>query len=734
MLTPSSPVTLLSSIAKKLEKVLSKIEVKTIEDLFHHFPSRYVDLSNITPINKLVPGILTTIKGTVVSIDDVQSKWKRMFITKAIVKDETGILECVWFHQRFLSKVIHTGDILLLSGKPELSKEGLKLTHPEYEKVSDDKIPIHGARIVPIYPLTERLTQKQLRFLIKIALGKTSVPEWLPTDILKKYNLISLKIALNTIHFPTNQKHLSEAEHRLKFDELFLLQLRNSLVRKELAQCKSPEIAFHEQETKVFVDSLPFELTKTQKQSAWEIVKDIQKPHPMNRLLHGDVGSGKTVVSSIPILNGMLSGFQVAYMAPTEILAEQQFKTFCKLFEKRGFTIGLITSSGVSNVTLSLSKGYNNEKTKEMVRQAHHDNLSRSDFLKKVGDGSINLIIGTHSLIQKDVEFKNLGLVVVDEQHRFGVNQRAALTKKHLSTNHSPRSASDRLPSRDEFGEAGYPLSTIPHFLSMTATPIPRTLALTVYGDLDISAITEMPRDRKSIITKFIPHEKRNELYAHVADELNKGRQAFIVCPLIDPSDKLGVKSATEEVKKIETIFLNFKIAILHGKLKAEEKNKIMKEFQERKHHILVSTPVVEVGIDIPNASIMIIESAERFGLAQLHQLRGRVGRGEHQSYCYLLSDSDSDATKQRLSAVIASTSGLALAEKDLELRGPGDAYGVKQSGYEDSLYIARLTDFPIIREARQAAERLVEEDSTLSKWITIKRKMEEVERKIHPE
>ncbi len=699
MLSPSSPVTSLSTIAKKLEKVLSKIEVKTVEDLLHHYPSRYVDLSNITPINKLVPGVLTTIKGEVISIEDIRSQWKRMFITKAIVKDETGVLECVWFHQRFLTKVIKPGDMLLLSGKPELSKTGLQITHPEYEKISEDKTPIHGARIVPIYPLTERLTQKQLRFLIKIALGKTSIPEWLPSSILKAYNLIPLKTALNAIHFPTNQKILSAAEHRLKFDELFSLQLRNSLARKELAQLQAPSIGFHEQETKTFVDSLPFELTKTQKQSAWEIIKDIQKPHPMNRLLHGDVGSGKTVVSSIPVFNAMLSGFQVAYMAPTEILAEQQFKTFCRLFEKHGFTIGLITSSGVSRFQES------SIKYKE----------SRNEFLNAIQKGEINLIIGTHSLIQKDVEFKNLGLVVVDEQHRFGVRQRQALLRpSHLHT--------------------FTPSHTIPHFLSMTATPIPRTLALTVYGDLDISAITEMPRSRKSIITKFIPREKRNELYAHVAEELSKGRQVFIVCPLIDPSDILGVKSATEEVNKIKTTFSDFNIAILHGKQKAEAKNKIMKEFQERKHHILVSTPVVEVGIDIPNASIMIIESAERFGLAQLHQLRGRVGRGEHQSYCYLLSDSESDATKQRLSAVIGSTSGLALAEKDLELRGPGDAYGTKQSGYEDTLYIARLTDFPIIKEARHAAEQLVTEDPMLSKWSAVKLRVEEMERKIHLE
>jgi len=730
MLTLSSPVTSISPIAKKLEKILNKIEIQTIGDLLHHYPSRYVDLSNTTSINTLVPGVMATITGEVVSIENVRSKWKRMLITRAVVKDETGVLECVWFHQRFLTNIIQPGDILLLSGKPECSQKGLTFTHPEYEKITNHRTPIHGARIVPIYPLTDKLTQKQLRFLIKTALEKTQTPEWLPSSILKQHNLIPLKTALNAIHFPTSQTLRSEAERRLKFDTLFLLQLRNSLARRELAQFQAPNIIFHETETKTYVDALPFELTKSQKQSAWEIVKDIQKTKPMNRLLHGDVGSGKTVVASIPILNAILSGFQVAYMAPTEILAEQQFSTFCKLFEKQTFIIGLITSSGVSINTRPASQPLNahlkSGRTQSPRSKTAADAISRSYVISCIEQGLINLVIGTHSLIQKHIEFDNLGLVIVDEQHRFGVRQRAKLLRKTGTKIKNRELRNDQAIHDSE--------RVIPHFMSMTATPIPRTLALTVYGDLDISAITEMPARRKPIATKFIPNEKRNELYAHVAEELTKGRQAFIVCPLIDPSDKLGVKSATEEMKKITTTFSGFNIAILHGRLNAKEKDRIMKAFQERKYHILVSTPVVEVGIDIPNASIMIIESAERFGLAQLHQLRGRVGRGEHQSYCYLLSDAESDAAKQRLNAVISSHSGLALAEKDLEFRGPGDAYGVKQSGYEDSVFIARLTDFPIIQEARQAAERIVEEDQTLTKWPHIQQNIEELKRKIHPE
>jgi len=497
---------------------------------------------------------------------------------------------------------------------------------------------------------------------------------------------------LGQIHFPDNKFKLESAKRRLKFDELFLVQIRNTLVKINLLRTKAPKINFYEEETKDFVNSLPFQLTDAQRKAAWEILQDLEKNHPMNRLLEGDVGSGKTVVAAIAILNVILNGKQAILMVPTEILAGQHYKSFCKLFDKLDIKIGLVTRS------LKLM----NHESRIMNHENENDKLKTKFIIN-----NSQLIIGTHALIQEGMEFDNLGLAIVDEQHRFGVSQRSALTTR--------KSASC-------------------HFLSMTATPIPRTMSLIFYGDLDLSIIDEMPVGRKKIFTKIVSHEKRHLAYDFVKQEIKKGRQVFIICPLIDPSDKSGVKSVKDEYEVLQKeIFPELSIGVLHGKMKSVEKEEVMRNFLENKINILVSTSVIEVGIDVPNATIMIIEGAERFGLAQLHQFRGRVGRSGNQSFCLLFSGGEGSETMERLEALVNCNDGFALAEKDLTLRGPGEVWGTRQSGMLE-LKIASLLDFKIAKEAKEAAEEIIKKDPELLDFPDIKEKLSEFEREVHLE
>ena len=683
MIIPETPLENLLRVGKATSKKLQNLGLRTAEDLLFYFPFRYEDWSKILPISQLIYGTAGTCRGRVELIKNTRSFHKRKNITEALVSDNSGSIKVVWFNQPFLTKILKVGDEIFLSGKVDFDRFGIHLTSPSYEKIGVSGETTHTARIVPVYRTTENLTNKQIRFLVKlVAPLALKAEDWLPAEIQKDFSLIDLNKALRQIHFPENVNLVKAARHRLKFNELFLIQLRNLLLKNNLQKSTAPMVSFREEETKKFTAALPFKLTDGQRQSAWEIIGDLAAGKPMNRLLEGDVGSGKTMVAAIAILNVFLNGYRTILMASTEILAKQHFNTFCKLFSN--LKIGLVTRSE--------KKINNNELEKN----------NDTEFIINNSD----LIVGTHALIQDNIKINKLGLAVVDEQHRFGVKQRQALKGDKES----------------------------PHFLSMTATPIPRTMSLVFYGDLDISVIKELPAGRKKIITKVVSPEKRNAAYEFIRKEIKSGRQGFVICPLIDQSEKLGVKSAKEEYKKLsQEIFPELKIGLLHGKMKSEDKEETMRNFLENKINILVSTSVVEVGVDVPNATIMMIEGAERFGLAQLHQFRGRVGRLNFQSYCFLFSDSDGEEVAKRLMIMTTCNDGFALAEKDLEFRGPGEVWGVRQSGIPD-LQIATLTDYAIIKEAKSAAKNLIKKDPDLVEYPDLRDKLGNFLEKVHLE
>lgn len=701
MLDLNTPIEQLTSIGKKIAPKLKKLELYTAQDLLFYFPFRWEDWSQIKKIQNLEPNTTTTIQGKIELIQNKRSKWKKKLITESIIADDTGQIKSIWFNSPYLLQNLKPGDEIFLSGKIDYSRqEGLQFIHPNYEKITRGKNQTtHTARLVPIYSLTKNLTQKQLRYLISQTIKLTpQINDWLPPEIIQANQLISLPLAIKQIHFPDDKNFLNQALDRLKFNELFLIQLYAQLTRCEIAKLKAIQLKFHETETKTFVDSLPFKLTDAQRKAAWEILLDLQKNTPMNRLLEGDVGSGKTIVACLAILNSQANQAQTALMVPTEILAKQHFESISKLFAAWDVKIGLLTNSLQAT----------NFSTQSITKTKIH---------KLITTGELDLIIGTHSLIQDKVIFNNLGLIILDEQHRFGVSQRQKLKNKNLQS---------KIKNQK---------SPIPHLLSMTATPIPRSLALTVYGDLDLSIIDQMPKGRKKIITKIIPPEHRPSIYQFVAEQIQQGRQVFIICPLIDPSDKLGVKAVKDEYKKLDQeIFPDIPIGLLHGQLKSQAKEKVMSDFLKNKTKILVSTPVIEVGIDVPNASLMLIESAERFGLSQLHQFRGRVGRGQHQSYCLLFTESENMETIKRLQTLAESSNGFELAERDLEFRGPGEIYGVKQSGFNDRLKVAKLTDYLIIRQTKKAVDQLLTLDPKLTQHPSLKQQLDKFHQSIHLE
>ena len=598
-----------------------------------------------------------------------------MTITTAMVSDASGGIRVVWFNQRYLEQTFPIGTLVSLSGKVGLDKRGLYLSNPGYEKISSSELR-HTGRLVPIYAETEGVTSKYMRFLIKPLLEYfKDIPDPLPADIRARYDFPDYTFALKAIHFPAKLEDAQAPRKRFAFEELLLLQLRTLQDRAAMHALSAPAIAFEKELIADFVKSLPFTLTNDQRIAAFEILKDISQPHPMNRLLNGDVGSGKTVVALIAAYQAAHAGYQAIFMAPTELLANQHHATISDLIPS-GISLGLLTGS----------------------KKIHPD---------------ADIIIGTHAIIQKGVQFKKLGLVIIDEQHRFGVKQRMKLIKEQ---------------------------ALVPHLLSMTATPIPRTLALTIYGDLDVSLIKEKPAGRQEIITKVVPEEKRQEAYRFIDQQIQEGRQIFVICPRIEPSqapkkkDLLSVemKMVTEEFEKLsKLIFPHRKIAMLHGKLKAKEKDEIMRDYKDRKYDLIVSTSVIEVGVDVPNATIMMIESAERFGLAQLHQFRGRVGRGAHQSYCFLFTSSPEINTTRRLKAMEKTNNGFELAEMDLSIRGPGEFTGTSQSGIPD-LAMASLSDLGLIKQARSEARALLDQDLSLAKHPLLKERLAHLQRVVH--
>jgi ATP-dependent DNA helicase RecG len=699
--TLDTPINRLPRINERYLKRFHKLGLVTVRDLLYHFPNRYDDFSKIIPIRDLKLNDTATTQGEIVSIENIRTFKRRINITEAIIKDDTGIVKAIWFNQPFLVKNIKEGKKISLSGKYSLGAKGPYLSNPSYEMMTLGKVPTHTAGLVPIYPETIGLGSRFLRYYIKLILPLANqLKEFLPWDVLRKEKLPPLTAALKNIHFPANFGLADEARRRFAFEELFLLQLFVLKQRKNLQKENAFKVPFDKDLIKKFVDSLPFKLTDDQRKSAWEIFLDLAKSEPMNRLLEGDVGSGKTVVAAMAGLEVAQAGFQVAFMAPTEILAQQHFKEINKLLKEFDVKVGLLTGS------------------------------------EKKFSKNTNIVIGTHALIQKNVHFKNLALVIVDEQHRFGVEQRATLL--HNS-------------------------KTMPHLLSMTATPIPRTLALTIYGDLDISLINEMPKGRQKIITKIVPPEQREQAYEFIRREVKKGRQVFVICPRIEPSANKNnlelnengqfkldakkllwaeVKAVKEEYEKLATkIFPDLKIAMIHGKMSAKEKQKVMEDFsaqggsasggKDKKTDVLVSTSVIEVGIDVPNATVMMIEGADRFGLAQLHQFRGRVGRGEYQSYCFLFSTSGETTT--RLRAIQKCENGFELAEKDLEIRGPGQFYGVKQSGLPD-LAMNSLKDIQLIKSTREQAAELLSKDPELKYHPLLGEKLAQFKQIIHLE
>ena len=700
MLRLNTEIIKIAGVGQTVAKRLEKLELKTLEDLLYYFPFRYDDFSRKTKISELKANTQANIVGQIELIQNKRSARKRMNITEAIISDDTEQIKVIWFNQPFIVKNLKPGDNVSLAGKIEHDFSGFVMKSPVYEKIINEQT-IHTQGIIPNYHITANITQKQIRFLIAKTLKQSEkISDWLPEQIIKNQKLLPLPDAIEKIHFPTNQDDINQAKRRLAFNELFLIQLRSQSIKHELKSALATKLKFKEKEIKNFVASLPFQLTDPQKKSAWEILQDLEKNKPMARMLEGDVGSGKTVVAVMALLVASLNKTQSVLMVPTEILAKQHFSSINKLLAKQNIKICLLTNSEQKTNAYDIK-----EKSKAKTKQKIFE------LIKK---GKIDIIIGTHALIQEKLEFNNLALAIIDEQHRFGVEQRKILIEKARNNKNTkcPPGAKCHLDKKNQL-----------HLLSMTATPIPRSLALTIYGDLDISIINKMPPGRKTIITRVVSEGNREKAYEFIKNLISKNQQVFVICPLIDISDKLGVKSVKEEYEKLDKkIFPNLKIGLLHGRIKPKEKNKIMADFLANKINILVSTSVVEVGVDIPNASIMMIEGADRFGLAQLHQFRGRIGRGKNQSYCLLFTDSNSPKTLNRLNAMAKYTDGFSLAEIDLQHRGPGEVYGTAQKGFPE-LKIASLFDYELIKAAKHEAKNIFK-DSGLNEFPKLKEKI----------
>ncbi|HQB50917.1 MAG TPA: ATP-dependent DNA helicase RecG [bacterium] len=671
-------ISALPGVGPTLANKLAKLGIIKINQAINYYPFRYDDFSQQAKIEQLKLGDVVNFTGVVDIIDTKRSPRKRMYLTEAIINDGTGQLRLVWFNQPFLAKTIRAGDQLSVAGRVSQDALGLVITSPQYEKIySDSAKTQHTSGLVPIYRTTSGITIKQLRAIIDQSLKSSVIKDWLPSEIIEAKKLWPLSLAIKTIHRPESLTDVSRARQRLAFDELLLLQLRGKLTRQAWAKEKAVKIDFKEDLTKQILAELPFKLTNDQKRAAWQVLQDMQKDYPMLRLLQGDVGSGKTAVAFIAAINVAAAGSQTAMLAPSEVLASQHFNSFFKAVGKY-CTIGLLTRT----------QQYYSEKSGEITK------ISKAKLIAKINSGECQVVIGTQALLQDSISFNKLGLVIVDEQHRFGVEQRQLLLdKKELST-------SQRL---------------VPHFLSMTATPIPRSLALTLYGELNLSLIKEMPEGRLPVITKVVADEQRPAMYEFARQKIKQGEQVFIVCPLVEESEKLVAKSAKKEYERIiDQELSGYRVGLLHGKMSGADKQKIMDQFSQGKLDVLVATAVIELGVDIPGASIMIIESAERFGLAQLHQYRGRVGRRGQQAYCFLLSSQDNPSDNRRLTAMVKTYSGQELAQLDLAWRGPGELAGYEQSGFGE-LKLATIFDQELIILAKEVAEEIMNKD----KWQT---------------
>ncbi len=674
-----SPLQFLKGVGPRRAADLQRVGLHTVEDLLYRFPIRYEDRGTFQTIASLRPGMTASVVGEIVACGLRPTRRPRFKIFEMLVRDQTGSLRAIWFNQPFLNDVFKPHQRVILYGKLELTSHGLQFQSPQYEILpgeretaanqedsgsseAHDDDTLHTGRIVPIYEKTGHLTTKMQRVLVHSAIAQlpATVPDPIPDAVRQRQHLVDRRTAIADAHFPPAGTPLDElnrfrspAQRRLIFEEFYLFQLGLVLRKRQASAEKKPRsVVITDEVREAARKVLPFRLTGDQKKAIAEIVEDMKRPHPMNRLLQGDVGSGKTIVALIAALVAMENGFQVAFMAPTEILAEQHFITIRKLLESSRFRMTLLTGSTPAK--------------------------RRREIQAELAGGSIHLVVGTHALVEDPVAFRELGLAIIDEQHRFGVMQRAALRAKGMH----------------------------PDVLVMTATPIPRTLALTTYGDLDVSVMREMPPGRQPIKTIAKPESRRDEIYDFIRQQLDAGRQTYVIYPLVEESAKVDLRAATEMADHLaQDVFPAYRVALLHGRMKSDEKERVMHAFARGEIHILVSTTVVEVGVDVPNASVMLVEHAERFGLSQLHQLRGRVGRGPHQSYCVLLyQDPLTDQGRERLKALTDTNDGFEIAERDLALRGPGDFFGTRQSGMPTLRVGDLLRDHQLMEEARREA------------------------------
>jgi ATP-dependent DNA helicase RecG len=667
------PLQYLKGVGPRRAADLQRVGLQTVEDLLYRFPIRYEDRGSFQTIASLKPGVAASVIGEIVGCGIRPTRRPRFKIFELVLRDHTGALRAIWFNQPFLNDVFRPHQRVILFGRLELTPHGLQLQNPQYETLPEadaadasgettEEETLHTGRIVPIYEKTGTLTTKMQRVLVHNALAELpdTLPDPLPPAVRRRQDLMDRRAALSDAHFPPEKTSLTElngfrsaAQRRLIFEEFFLFQCGLVLRKRRASTEQKPRSVVITDEIRESARRvLPFRLTGDQKTVISEIVEDMKRPHPMNRLLQGDVGSGKTIVALMAALVAMENGFQVAFMAPTEILAEQHFINIRRLLESSRFRVTLLTGATAAR--------------------------QRREIQAELAGGSIHLVVGTHALVEDPIAFRELGLAIIDEQHRFGVMQRAALRAKGMH----------------------------PDVLVMTATPIPRTLALTTYGDLDVSVMREMPPGRKSIKTIAKPESRREEINEFVRQQLEAGRQAYVIYPLIEESDKIDLRAATEMADHLaQDVFPAFRVALLHGRMKQDEKDRVMSGFAGGDFQLLVSTTVVEVGVDVPNASVMLVEHAERFGLSQLHQLRGRVGRGPHQSYCILLYQAPlSDQGRERLKALTETTDGFVIAERDLALRGPGDFFGTRQSGMPTLRVGDLLRDHQLMETARREA------------------------------
>ena len=675
-----TPIQFIKGVGPKRAKVLESLNIFTIKDLLYYFPRKYLDRTSLSTIGSISEGDEVNLVGRVKSVNLRRMK-KGNFVT-ANVADHTGSIRLMWFNAAdYIHQSLKVGDLLTMHGKVAAYKGSPQIVHPEYDKLNANEISLTTGFIIPVYPLTDDLKKsgldnRNLRKIIYLALESVdSIDDHFDKELRKKFNIEDLDISLRNIHYPKNFESLEKSTHRLKYDEHFFLQLLLAMRKSKIKENKYDSIKFKTKSYNKILKNLDFELTGSQQLSLREIVDDFISENPMNRMIQGDVGCGKTIVSILASSIVVDNDYQVGIMAPTDLLSKQLYKNFKSHFESIG-------------IKCSLLVGSLKPKDKDKV-------------LKDIELGKSNIIIGTHALFQKDVQFHNLGFVVIDEQHRFGVNQRQKLLSK----------------------------STNPNLMAMTATPIPRTLAITYNGDMDLSIIDELPKNRPDIHTSFIEKDNLSTAFNFIREKVESGGQTIIVYPLINESEKQDLSAAVESYEYLSnSIFPDLNVGLMHGQLEDENKNNEMQKFMERDIDILVSTTVVEVGIDNPNVNVMLINNSERFGLSQLHQLRGRVGRGSLESYCLLCSDSESPKTKERLSIIVNSRNGFEIADEDLKLRGPGEFFGEKQSGFVKFKIADLITDGPIIRDARMNAFEIIKNDANLThnNHINIKQKFDD--------